>query len=509
MKKILIISFLFFLVTGLFAQEKSSLFYEDRQKDFQYVPPIGTMIIYGGKLISEYYDEPELSADWGNRLYLHLYAGYESLGIFIEGLAEYQNNKFSEVNNWRENFGYDSQQYSLIQEKGKVYLNNWYILQRNLSYYFGPYLQTIRIGKLWVDFSPYTIYRTWGLEGVSFKGNIVSDVASYNIIYSFNKDVFANYKTFNTYTLETNNRHLIAGKFIYNNSKYLYGEAIGMYYNATDYKKEDVVSFKLGRYITDLLYVEGLDVEKHHNEIKRSEKFYGYFRKLLFDFNLVYINLKFYYRETSADFMTYNSLTWDRYEPVSDSIYDWIYEEERAIRNNEKAYNLELKYNLGGITIRNLFDWAQWLDKNRQDIWLITNPPGFRFQTDISYLIGWITVAHKFWQKEYYDSGSYYLYSPERLQIFTTELYIPLNNSINLVPRLEYFRKIRTSNVITDKVIQFLQINYSTAMIKFLAEVKISSNDVDEPAWLKAVSYYREQSWGIDNYVRLRMEYRF
>ena len=41
----------------------------------------------------------------------------------IEGLAEYQNNKFSEVNNWRENFGYDSQQYSLIQEKGKVYLS--------------------------------------------------------------------------------------------------------------------------------------------------------------------------------------------------------------------------------------------------------------------------------------------------------------------------------------------------------------------------------------------------
>ncbi len=510
MKRVISYILLFLLIsTSLYAQQKSGAYYEDRQKDYKYIPPIGTMFIYGGRIIGEYYDENNVSADMGSRVILNMYAGYESLGIYLEVMAEYQTNTFSTINNFRENFGYDAQLLSNFETKGKIYLRNFYILQRNLSYYFGPYLQTIRIGKLWIDYSPYTIYRTWGPEGISLEGNIVSSVAKYNIFYSYNRVVFTKYDSLTSYSVYTNKRNLVGGKITYNNSKYINGELIGVYYNAIDYKKEDIESIKLGRDITETIYGELLDVEKHHTEIMKNEKYYGYVRKFLLSFNFLYFTLDLSYRLTSPDFMPYDRITWSRYEPETDPIYDWIYEEERPIRNNEKAYNLSLKYNIGGLNFITECDWASWLDKNRIDDWLTANSPGFIFKTSVNYLVGWITITHKFWQKIYKGGGITQTINPEKLQIYTTELYVPLTASLNLVPRVEYFRKLRSNNIITDKIIEFLQINYSTASIKFVGEIKISDSDMNEPAWLKTTPYYREQSWGIDNYIRLRMEYRF
>ena len=241
---------LLILLTEISAQEKSSIYYEERQQMYQEIPPIGTMFLYNSRIIAEYYDErkEEISGDIGMRLYLNLYYGYESLGIFIQFMSEYENHQFNEINNEREYFGYDSKSLSWLQTKGKVYLNNWYILQRNLSYYFGQFLQTVRIGKLWLNYSPYTIYRTFGPEGISFEGNIFP--VKYHIFYSYNKVVNNNGDV-------TNSRNLAGVKFYFNETDYFIGELIGVYYNITEFRSDKIGSIRLGKEgIMDVLYLE-------------------------------------------------------------------------------------------------------------------------------------------------------------------------------------------------------------------------------------------------------------
>ena len=513
MATIIRVLLLFIFTVVLSAQERNNVYnvyYEERQKMYKEIPPIGTMIQPYVKVFLEYYDEPTLSADLWSRGYFGFYAGYESLGIFIQGMTEYQNHDFIELSYTRENLGYDNKLIPWIQSKGKFYLNNYYILQRNLSYYFDKFLQTVRIGKLWIDYSPYTIYRTFGPEGVSFEGSIFP--VNYHIFYSYNKVRVDDTSTvFGITNIYEKPRHLAGAKFNFYNSSLFSAELIGVYYSVPDIKNDKVISFKISKgRIAGILYIEFLDIEKRHEEKLLSRIYTGYYRQVYLGINFGFSQLNFSYRETSPYFMAYNPVTWTRFSPYADTAYDWIYEEERGIKVNERAYRMEIRTTIGGIRLRNIFDWGFWLDRSIQEDWMVISPPLLLTRVEITYLVGWITVTHKLWMEIEKEAGSTEIPStPEKSQIFTTEFYLPLTQKISIIPRVELKREVLSDNVINDKLTQFMQINYSTGRLKFKAEFKFSDIDTEEPDWLVSNPYYREQAWGIDNYIRVRMEYEY
>jgi len=519
-KSIFIILSLLVLTNSLLkAQRSGPAYYEDRQIIIRYVPPIGTMFLYGGKFFSQYYDEPTNHPIMEFRLYPYLYYGYESFGIYVQFMTRYLENDFYEIagnsdNNDEENFGYDNSLIPNIISKGRIYLLNYFILQRNLQYYFGDILQTVRIGKLWIDYSPYTIYRTFGPEGIEWSGKIFP--VNYDMFYSYNRVADTNYSTM---SYQTNGRSMLGGKFNYENSDYISGEFIGLYYYADKFRNEKMDSIRIYKNgILDILNLEFLNVERYHierdsgkvgfwkNFLSRypdnseAKYFYGRYTQYLMSMNLKNVFLTFIYRETTPDFMPYNAVTWMRYKPLESAIYDWIYETERAIKVNETGYQLNLNYNIAGVKFENVFEWTKYMDSSYIGPWLEANPPGFKFKFNVQYLIGWVTVSHKLTEK---------ITSLERLQNFYTELYIPISGSLYIDPQMEYFKKKRSDGTVTDKIVQFLQIGYKVGNLDFKYEMKYSPINMDEPTWMTRNPYYIDQTWGIDNFIRFRVEYDF
>jgi hypothetical protein len=510
--------FLFILNFSLYAQEGGQPYFEDKHKIVKYIPPIGTMFLYGSKVILQGFDDTNTSSDIEFILYPYIYYSYESFGIYVQPMVRYLRNDFHEIKgnqsyNDEENFGYDNRLIPNLVPKGRVYLLNYFILQRNLQYYFGDFLQTIRIGKLWIDYSPYTIYRTFGPEGIAFYGDIF--LVKYEAFYSYNRVSGTNIVS-KLWT--TNSRHLIGAKFNYDNSDYFSLELIGTYYYTEQLRNEKVWSVRFGKSgIFDILNLEIMDCERYHTEgpsgysfLKTifekdasedySKSFYGRFSRISTGFNFKRLNLKFSYRETTKDFLPYNDITWQRYEPLQSSAYDWIYEEERAIKVNEKAYNIQFHYNLAGVKFVNYFDFSEFLDKKDVKQWMLANRPGFLMKLRVQYLIEWLTITHNLWQKNT---------ESEVLQNFGNEIWIPLGNNIGMLPRVEYFLKRRSNNNITSYIVWFFRISYESGNKKILLEMKQASSDLNEPGWLDVNPYYYDQSWGIDNYVRIRFEYNF
>jgi len=514
---ILIISLVF--LSSLYGQRIGPAYYEDRQKIVKYIPPIGTMFLYGGKLFCQYYDEPTISPDLETRVYPYVYYGYESLGLYVQFMTRYMDHDFYEIkgnskNNDEENFGYDNRLIPNIIPKGRLYLLNYFILQRNLSYYFGDFLKTIRIGKLWINYSPYTIYRTFGPEGIAWEGSILP--VQYEMFYSYNKIAGTNAKTGFS---QTNTRQMMGAKFLYDNPRLFLAELIGSHYYAEGLRTEKIDSIRIGKTgIFDIIYLEFLNVERYHIEgdtpygfsktlftsdippayTPFTKYFFGRYSHILTDVNLKIVYLTFIYRETTSDFFPYDELTWMRYEPLQSETYDWIYETERAVKVNEQSYQLNLSYNIAGFKFKNTFDWSQYLDNDSIKPWM--QSPELLFQLEVQYLINWVNVTHKLIQNTL---------TSDRLQNYYTELWIPITGSLSVIPHWEYYRKKRSNNVMTDKLVQFLQILFQKGTMKFMYEMKYSDINMNEPNWLTAHPYYKDQTWGIDNFIRFRFEYDF
>ncbi len=514
---ILIIFILLALLDLSFAQEGAQPYFEEQEEIVKLEPPIGTMFLYGGKFVFQYFDEPTRSAEGEVRAYPYIYYGYESLGIYVQPMVRYYKQELYEIQSEEENIGYDDTLIPNIQSKGRIYLFNYFILQRNLQYFFGDFLQTARIGKLWIDYSPYTMYRTFGPEGISLGGKILP--VKYEMFYSYNTTAGSNMKTS---VYETNSRNMIGSRFLFDQPGYFLLELIGVYYNAASLRNEKAASIKIGKSgIFDIIYIELLNAERYHTEgdaghgfwgilfhkdaIEENKPwtkyFYGRFSRILTSLNLKLAYLTLSYTETTANFLPYDDFTWMRYEPLQ-ATGDWIYEEERAISVNEKSYNLQLAYTLAGIKLQNSFEWGTYLDPDIKKPWMIASPPGLLIELSAEYLVGWVTITHRLYQK---TAG------PEKFQNFINELWIPITetDSLAVIPRIEYFRKYRSDSTVTDKIVEFLRIEYIMGNKELILEMNYSDIDQDEPDWLIDDVYYSDQSWGIDNFVRLRFEYNF
>lgn len=487
-----------------FAFEQESVFFSDKERFYSYTPSVSEVSRLLFKSEIDYF-ESSMPESWGEFFQATFYPGF----LFSRGRVAFLFQPMIRVKLWEskiqmgsfngetENQGFDIDAgsiFSSLYEKldNRVYIPRFFVLLR----YPVWFVDWIKFGKLWVNFSPYTIYRTWGIEGLMVRGRPGNLYGCWNFLFSVQP-------------VENKNRTLVAGK--------LRTQAAGCdfhgvfsIYKIPDVRKDSVFETGLTIPVLDKFKLRGLFVSRTHTE-EGTAAFVGDTKQMEFKFILPILGTIFRinrgFRWTSPDFMPVDSDTWLKYPPYQSSGYSWIYEELRSMVNNEKADWWETKFSLAGLNFHVLYENASPFNREllMQRDWEQLNPPGRWIKVKVYYVTRtFSTISLEWWSKKA-EAPYHGEYS---LNVVSQETYIPFTTSFYGWFKLMYVEK---SGAFGDRRCfgARLLLKYIWNFLTLWFESKISSPDQEEPLWLLTSPYWWEQSWGIDNFVRLRLEVNF
>lgn len=562
MKKTFLILMFLFLSLPLLAQEGSK-YYEERLRPYKNIPIAGNGSYYLIDLRSSMLDSPNVSF-WQNEARIGGYIDLDYLGIYAELYTRFADNIHAQadtfmsayldtltVEKYNRNNGYDEKNYQpwafslFAQEDGsitlfpnKIYPENYYVLVRNIS----PFIPEIRVGKLWFDFNAYTLYRTWGIEGIQLKQDLpfyfvvpfaqqISFEAGYNFFYSYNK--VHDSVVPNDYAMY--DRTILGGQYYLKSSDSgTYLEFIHLLYNVSaetnfdsfgdrfismnfsksneKLRKNNTYGFHVKQKLPWKFQLDGIVVLQNHFEYGLNISFTNQYaqRYEMKNYNSI-LDFGFGYRQTSIDFMPRNPATWENLPPFNSEAYGWNYEEQRLVSGNDKAWFVWMEKFILGVRLNLYYEFSSYLDKENVYPWRKTSLPGSKFRTTLYYQIFSMEIYNRFYNYRGVIPNSDGTESYKIMGLMENEIYLPLTGSMSIDVRSDTYRKLKTGNVINYVNILFIQYSYKVnSILRVVAEAKATFPQSAEPAWLlKANDYIDQTAWGADDFAKISLEINF
>ncbi len=498
----------------LLAQERGSVFFTERERDYRFFAGMGYPTKPVFSVLSDYYSEPL------GRSYFHAtfsYGGVFSKGrsvAHLEFMSRFQNKygnwTFDKLNCFDEFMGYDRYAISLLNfvsnlTGGYVFPYRWYFGLR----YPLKWVERLAFGRFYINLSPYTVYRTWGLEGLLVQGSADSRRFDYLAFASYQPVENPNNST------DVHWRELLILNFRVSPSSLFGFRNTGVFYEVPAIRFDRVVESSFWVLPLDYAKISLLSSFKEHAELSgTSPAFYSgrrwniafYMRLPLFG---EMVSFSFKHQETSPDFFPYDSQTWLPYPPYY-MAETWNYEDVREIRSNEVVDMYRLAFSALGLDWKLGFEDSSPADEEAymSRDWEKLCPPGRVFHGEVYYTTpNWSTLSVELWRKEA-DSPSI---GPFVQDVYRFSAYIPLGarNNLNLVSLLSNKRVLNTGKNYMFYAFSVLFKYWLTQSLFVSLETKVSSSSAEPPSWLLASPYWWEQSWGLLNFWRLRVKWVF
>gem|GEM_PF-4831434 len=550
MRKIIqvIIVFLILIQTSFLVAQEGSKYYEERLRPYKNVPINGNgsssfLSLRAGSLQEENIGSaPRFMADMRTGGFLDL----DYLGIYAEIFVRTSGNGLESINTYKRNNGFDDVNmisWFMTDDTNaifpnKIYPENFYILIRDLS----PFIPEIRIGKIWNDINAYSLYRTWGLEGIQFKQNLpfylvfpfwnhFKTELSYDIIFSYNKVKDLLVPT----DIHKYDRVLLSGHYTARSADLGFQfEFIHLFYNVSKLtnpddqwisfrdaslakeesllRKDNSYSFILSQKLPYFFSINGLVVLEDHYEFKQNDFFLDQYvgRYGLANYNGV-LAFGVGYKVASPYFMPVDPLTWTKYPPFNSDGYSWNYEEERGNLANEEAYFIWIEKFILGIRMNLKYEKSKYMNENLLAPGRSISPPGNKVRLSLFYRLFGMEIYNRFAYNNGYVKNPDNSITLQSMRQMELEMYYPLSSNFSLDIKADMDQKITLDNNVNYVTAVMLMADYKiNSFISLKVEGKFTNPESTEPSWMANMKDYIDQtSWSVDNFAKIFIELNF